>query len=140
MLPLPIPQKDGSIEALGSLINVKSAQDFTLIVAWLLAALRDRGPFPVLVVTGQHGSAKSTLLQILRQLIDPNVAICARRRKTRTISTSQQHCRISCLTTTSAPFPIGSPMRWRVSQRAPPTPSGSCIPTLMRCCFVPKSQ
>jgi hypothetical protein len=74
MLPLPIPQKNGSIEKLGSLINVKSAQDFTLIIAWLLAALRDRGPFPVLVVTGQHGSAKSTLLEILRRLIDPNVA------------------------------------------------------------------
>ena len=74
MLPLPIPQKNGSVEKLGSLINVKSAQDFTLIIAWLLAALRDRGPFPVLVVTGQHGSAKSTLLKILRQLIDPNVA------------------------------------------------------------------
>jgi hypothetical protein len=74
MLPLPIPQKNGSIEKLGSLVNVKSAQDFTLIIAWLLPALRDRGPFPVLVVTGQHGSAKSTLLEILRRLIDPNVA------------------------------------------------------------------
>lgn len=74
MLPLPIPQKDGSIEKLRTLINVKADQDFTLIIAWLLAVLRDRGPFPVLVVTGQHGSAKSTLLEILRRLIDPNVA------------------------------------------------------------------
>lgn len=74
MLPLPTPQQGGAIEALRPLINVKSDQDFTLVVAWLLAALRDQGPFPVLVVTGQHGSAKSTLLEILRRLIDPNVA------------------------------------------------------------------
>jgi hypothetical protein len=74
MLPLPIPEKGGSIETLRSLINVKADQDFTLVVAWLLAALRDRGPFPVLVVTGQQGSAKSTLMEILRRLIDPNFA------------------------------------------------------------------
>ena len=74
MLALPIPRKGGSIEALRSLINVRADRDFTLVVAWLLAALRDRGPFPVLVVTGQHGSAKSTLMEILRRLIDPNFA------------------------------------------------------------------
>jgi hypothetical protein len=74
MLPLPIPTKNGSVSTLRTLINVKADNDFTLVVAWLLAALRDRGPFPVLVVTGQHGSAKSTLMEILRRLIDPNVA------------------------------------------------------------------
>ena len=74
MKALPIPQKGGNIEALRCLINVKADQDFTLVVAWLLAALRDHGPFPVLVVTGQHGSAKSTLVEILRGLIDPNKA------------------------------------------------------------------
>jgi hypothetical protein len=40
MLPLPIPVKDGSIEPLRSFINVGIENDFRLVVAWLLAALR----------------------------------------------------------------------------------------------------
>jgi hypothetical protein len=47
-------------------------EDFVLIVAWLLAALRDRGPYPVLVLVGEHGTAKSTLCRTLRALIDPH--------------------------------------------------------------------
>jgi energy-coupling factor transporter ATP-binding protein EcfA2 len=74
MLPLPIPQRGGSVQALRDLINVKADDDFILVIAWLLAALRDQWSYPVLVVTGQHGSAKSTLLKILRRLIDPHRA------------------------------------------------------------------
>ena len=55
-------------------INVKADEDFILVIAWLLAALRDTGPYPVLTVIGEQGSAKSTLMEILRSLIDPNVA------------------------------------------------------------------
>src|SRR5262249_14304926 len=45
-----------------------------LIAAWVLAALRGIGPYPVLVVIGEHGAAKSTHIYILRTLIDPNTA------------------------------------------------------------------
>ena len=41
------------------------------MVAWLTAALRPVGPYPILVLHGEHGSAKSTLAKILRLLIDP---------------------------------------------------------------------
>jgi hypothetical protein len=40
----------------------------------VLAALRPSGPYPVLCVHGQHGSAKSTLVRMLRSLIDPSAA------------------------------------------------------------------
>lgn len=43
-----------------------------LVVAWALAVLRDRGPYPVLVLSGEQGSAKSTFSAILRALLDPN--------------------------------------------------------------------
>ena len=78
MLPLPKPVTGGSIEDLRPYLNVRSNTDFVLIVAWALAALRDRGPYPVLALFGEHGTAKSTLAKILRALIDPNSAPCGR--------------------------------------------------------------
>jgi hypothetical protein len=78
MLPLPEPikkkkTKDG-IQALKSFINVKDDADFALVVAWVLAALRHHGPYPVLAFIAQHGSAKSTSLKVLRALLDPHAA------------------------------------------------------------------
>jgi hypothetical protein len=72
MLALPEPEKGGSIELLRKYLNVRDEVDFTLIVAWLLAALRPRGPYPILGVSGEHGSAKSTAAKVLRALVDPN--------------------------------------------------------------------
>jgi hypothetical protein len=37
----------------------------------MAAAIRPVGPYPILVLYGQHGSAKSTLSRIVRMLIDP---------------------------------------------------------------------
>jgi hypothetical protein len=74
MQPLPMPVSGGSIEALRSLLNVKSNGDFVLVVAWALAALSNRGPYPLLVLSGEQGSAKSTFSAVLRSLIDPNSA------------------------------------------------------------------
>ena len=45
-----------------------------LALAWLLAALRPRGPYPVLALHGEHGTTKSTATRVLRSLVDPNVA------------------------------------------------------------------
>jgi hypothetical protein len=45
-----------------------------LIVAWLLAALRHGGPYPLLAVFGEQGSSKTVLSKILRALVDPNTA------------------------------------------------------------------
>ena len=48
-----------------------SEGDFVLCVAWLLASLRGTGPYPLLVLTGEQGSAKSTAAKLLRSLVDP---------------------------------------------------------------------
>ncbi len=69
--PLPVPARGGSIELLRPFVNVTSEADWRLIVAWLLAALRARGPYPVLVLTGEQGTSKSTLSRLLRSLVDP---------------------------------------------------------------------
>jgi hypothetical protein len=44
-----------------------------LVVAWLLAALRS-SPYPLLAISGEHGSAKTVLSKLLRGLVDPKVA------------------------------------------------------------------
>ena len=71
MLLLPVPVKGGSVDILRSFVNVKRDTDFVLLVSWLLAALRDCGPYPILKVWGEPGSAKSTMVDVLRALIDP---------------------------------------------------------------------
>jgi hypothetical protein len=74
MRPLPMPVAGGSVEALRSFLNVQSENDFVLVVAWALAVLRNRGPYPVIVLSGEQGSAKSTFSAMLRALLDPNTA------------------------------------------------------------------
>src|SRR5262249_58019611 len=71
-LPFPVP--GGTVDNLRRFLNVKNDDDFVLALAWLLAALRDRGPYPVLALSGEQGSAKSSFSTILRSLVDPNTA------------------------------------------------------------------
>jgi hypothetical protein len=74
MLPLPVPRQGGSIESLNPFLNLASRDDFVLVVAWLLAALRSGGPYPLLAISGEQGSAKTVLSKLLKALIDPNAA------------------------------------------------------------------
>jgi hypothetical protein len=71
-LPLPIPQDGGSIDDLRPFLNVPDDNQFVLVVAFQLAALRARGPYPVLSVSGPQGSAKSSFSRIVRDTIDPH--------------------------------------------------------------------
>jgi hypothetical protein len=73
MNPLPCPVRGGSIEELRPFVNVGSEEDWRLLVAWPLAALRARGPYPPLILKGGQDSAKSTTSRVLRALIDPNM-------------------------------------------------------------------
>jgi hypothetical protein len=72
-LPLPVPSRDGSIPLLREFVNVTES-DFRLLVCWMAFALRPVGPYPVLVLHGNQATAKSTLVTVVRQLIDPQTA------------------------------------------------------------------
>jgi hypothetical protein len=96
MLPLPEPVHGGSIEELRPFLNIGEddedtstnveradlhrlnaahrPRDFVLTVSFILAAFRERGPYPILGLLGDNGAAKSTFLAVLRKLIDPNSA------------------------------------------------------------------
>jgi hypothetical protein len=43
-------------------------------VGWLVGAFHPRGPYPVLILHGEQGSAKSTTARMLRSLVDPSLA------------------------------------------------------------------
>ncbi len=74
MRALPAPIAGVMIEGLRPFLNVASDAEFRLIVAWLIAAIRPCGPYPVLAISGVQGSSKSTVSRVVRALIDPNAA------------------------------------------------------------------
>ncbi|WP_065323593.1 hypothetical protein [Tritonibacter mobilis] len=69
-LPRPERHPDG-INLLREFLNVGSEDDFRMLVAWLLGCFHPKGPYPILILSGEQGSAKSTTAQTLRDLIDP---------------------------------------------------------------------
>jgi hypothetical protein len=71
---LPLPVKGGSIDELRPFLNVGTDDDFRLLVAALLAALRPQGPYPIVILLGEQGSSKSTAARVLRSLSDPSTS------------------------------------------------------------------
>jgi hypothetical protein len=71
MRPLPEPARGGTTDRLADFVNVVPAER-VLLIAWLAAALRPSGPYPILVLIGEQGSAKSTLARLVRRLLDPH--------------------------------------------------------------------
>lgn len=74
MQPLPEPIDGGAIEELRPFVNVASDSDFRLLIGVIIGAFRPRGPHVVAAFSGEQGSAKTTLMRVLRLLIDPNKA------------------------------------------------------------------
>jgi hypothetical protein len=76
MEPQPVPLTGGSIDLLRPFLNLpKDDEDddgFVLTIAWLLAAFRECGPYPLLVLSGEQGTAKTFFCKLMRMLIDPN--------------------------------------------------------------------
>lgn len=74
MMSLPRPEPGGSVDLLREVINVKTDAAFRLLIGWLLSSLFPRGPYVILELSGEQGSAKSSTALRLRQLIDDNLA------------------------------------------------------------------
>lgn len=72
-LPLPEPERGGEIGLLWRYVNV-AEEDRVLVLAWLLMCLHPTGPYPVLAVGGEGGRGKSTSVEALRKIVDPNSA------------------------------------------------------------------
>lgn len=72
MLAMPRPVIGGRLDDLREFINV-SGPDWKLLAAWLVTALNPDCQYPVLSVSGEQGSAKSTASRFIRRLLDPSV-------------------------------------------------------------------
>ena len=74
MAPLPYPATSGDLSGLRRLLNLPDDREgaWRLILAWVVATLNPSGPYPVLILQGEQGSAKSTAQGILRAVVDPS--------------------------------------------------------------------
>jgi hypothetical protein len=72
MLPLPYPADGGSVDELYPFLNLETDDDCILLVGWLVSAFVPGRPFAPLSITGEQGTAKSTLTRIIKGLVDPN--------------------------------------------------------------------
>ena len=72
-LPLPPPRRGGSIKLLSKYVNVAD-RDWPLLAGFVLAAVMPTGPYPVLVLQGGQGTAKSTTMRMIANIVDPRIA------------------------------------------------------------------
>src|SRR6185295_4626978 len=82
------PLRGGSIERLRAYVNL-GEEDYRLLVGWMATALLPNGPYPILAVHGEQGSTKSTLVRVIRRLIDPQTSpVLVQPRSTRDLMVS----------------------------------------------------
>lgn len=70
---LATPVEEFSIWDLWRVLNVAEA-DQPLVLAWLLSVWMEHVPCPILAVSGEQGTGKSTASRILADLVDPSLA------------------------------------------------------------------
>lgn len=73
MRSLPRPVSGGRVDDLRTFVNVGSEEDWRLLAGWLVQSFSPTGPYPVLVLQGEQGSAKTTAARILRTVVDPSI-------------------------------------------------------------------
>jgi len=74
MRPLPAPEAGASIDLLRGFVNVASDDDFRLVAGFLVGAFHPDGPYPLLLINGEQGTAKSMLARTVVNLVDPRAA------------------------------------------------------------------
>lgn len=68
---LPRPCEAGDVGALWSLLNVAPA-DRAVLLGFLVAALMPDLPHPILLITGEQGTGKSTGSKVIASVVDPS--------------------------------------------------------------------
>lgn len=68
---LPEPERGGSLNELRALLNLAGEEDWLLVRGSIIAMLHPLGPYPVVLLRGESGSAKTTAALMLSRLVDP---------------------------------------------------------------------
>ncbi|MDP3600731.1 MAG: hypothetical protein Q8R85_06115 [Bosea sp. (in: a-proteobacteria)] len=92
--PMPMPAREGGLDLLRSLLNLVDDGSFQLLATWCVAALMPEGPYPLLVIGGEQGSAKTTTAKLVHDLVDPSrlpLRALPRSERDLYISTSNTH-------------------------------------------------
>ena len=67
------------IARLRPLVNIPDEREWILFVSWHVGCFRSKGPYPILIVNGEQGSAKTGTIKVARRLIDPAKVLIAKR-------------------------------------------------------------
>jgi len=70
--PLPEPSGGGDLRGLLDFVNLSDESQRLLLMVYVVSCLIPDIPHPILVLSGPQGSAKTTLLRMLRRLVDPS--------------------------------------------------------------------
>lgn len=72
MLAHPTPTRNGDLGELHELLNLDES-NFRLVVGWLIGAMLSDSPQPILALTGQQGTAKTSAAKLILSLLDPSI-------------------------------------------------------------------
>lgn len=93
-----LPERGGSIEELRPFLNLRSDDQLILTVAFILGAMQPDGPFPIFTVHGPQGASKSTMLRIIRSIVDPSeAALTTEPSSERDLFISARHTWMPCI-------------------------------------------
>lgn len=73
-LPLPVPVRGGTLDEFRRFLNLADDDAWDLLIALITAAMRGHGPFPILILSGEQGTCKSSFGRYVQRAIDPNAA------------------------------------------------------------------
>lgn len=73
-LPLPVPLPGGKLEELRQFANVDDV-DIPLLLTAFVGSFHPTGPYFLLQVVGEQGSAKTGLLRLIHDFVDPQIAV-----------------------------------------------------------------
>lgn len=71
MLALPWPVPNGKLSELREFMNAEEDEVWISMLSWLIGSFNPKGPYPILLLQGEQGTAKSTQARVLRSVIDP---------------------------------------------------------------------
>ena len=74
VIPYDLQEARVVLDELRGFCNLKDDAEWLLFFVTMLSAYRPSGPFVVVVVVGEQGTAKSTLCKIFKKLVDPSAA------------------------------------------------------------------